>query len=129
MTPEDLDRYETITNAATPGPWVNDGDIGRGSEIETADGRIVGTLHGSDNAAFVIVAREAMPALIARVRELESTIPIVENLLLGLAELGEPSEALRRMRESLSEKCPDFTARGWLVPETELQVSVRGHVK
>lgn len=81
MTNEDLDRYEAITNAATPGPWTHDpngresicgaggGNVFSGSHNWTEDGPELNA--SADDIAFACTAREAMPRLIARVRELE----------------------------------------------------------
>lgn len=58
ISEEKLDEWERIANAATPGPWR----FTRGSVVAIASPK---------DKRFISVAREAVPALIARVRQLE----------------------------------------------------------
>ena len=74
--PLDLDAIEARANAATPGPWT----VSRSSshpgerhiEAGLGAGVYVAMDVGADDAAFIGAARTDIPALVARVRELES---------------------------------------------------------
>jgi len=66
MTERDLDELERLERAATPGPWF---EVKMGT-VWLSVPMMAGILAGSD-AAFIASARNALPALIARVRELE----------------------------------------------------------
>jgi hypothetical protein len=82
MTDIDLDALDALAAAATPGPWFADStEIGRtyGDDptglietwvAESCD--IDNPEQGAANAAFIAAARDAVPALTARVRELEA---------------------------------------------------------
>jgi hypothetical protein len=84
MADLDLDAIEARAKAATPGPWriVRNG-LGQSCGVVDADGRIVPRAHAgpwdpegvtSPDDVFVAHAREDIPALIARVRELEHRV-------------------------------------------------------
>ena len=70
-----LDELERLAKAATPGPWSRYADI----HIKTMDGWGIGFIHHPlrsreetvNNAAYIVAACNAVPELIARVRELE----------------------------------------------------------
>ena len=73
----DLDEIERDAKAATPGPWNDDGVSVNG---EDEDGNIAmewvanGDYAGhADDARFIAAARTDVPALVARVRELQAT--------------------------------------------------------
>ncbi|NBW09321.1 MAG: hypothetical protein EBR82_14980 [Caulobacteraceae bacterium] len=76
MNDLDLDEIERRANAATPGPWT--GKVN--SCVEAADEAVFETGCGcctdstlsEENATFIAAARTDVPALIARVRELEA---------------------------------------------------------
>lgn len=72
FTKEQLDEWERLANAATPGPWAFDGL--RGVYVnQVAPMRAVVQLPvGAPDCEFIAAARTAIPALIARVRELEA---------------------------------------------------------
>ncbi len=64
MTDEQLQEWQAATDAATPGPWSDDGE----GIYSDATGEMIGDTWGPDayeNAAFIIAARTAMPALLA----------------------------------------------------------------
>lgn len=98
----DLDAIEQRTRAATEGPWEYDGrtlwgrdDIGR-IKADTPEDR-----------AFTAAARTDVPALVARVRELEEALASVRELIdghrLGTDRLIPGTEleaALERAREN-----------------------------
>ncbi len=108
LTPEDLARLEAVTNAATPGPWMvalrtyGDSDIGtpptwptdveageKPDEVSITDGTHE-LFHDPDttakNSRFVVLARTAMPLLLARVRELEEDLASVNVIARDLTE-------------------------------------------
>jgi hypothetical protein len=80
MTSPDLDAIEARANAATPGPWVAqnydddelDGNwpccdrVGRPDSAKA----LAHVVLGSDDAEFIAHAREDVPVLIARIREI-----------------------------------------------------------
>jgi hypothetical protein len=79
MSPEviDLDRIKALANSATPGPWVlggldQDGNRYIGNVID--DGVLDGVVatSGDCDAEFIANARSLVPALIARIRDLEA---------------------------------------------------------
>lgn len=75
MTEQQLAELEALANAATPGPWQPQDDIGYGRGIETlAYNEDVGVLFGEADAAFIASARTAVPKLIAEVRRLRKLL-------------------------------------------------------
>lgn len=79
-----LDRLEVLANHATPAPWVarcKDTDhwfriTGAASDFDGGDWMVCPPVAivdrgNEDDAAFIEAARDAVPLLIARVRELE----------------------------------------------------------
>lgn len=77
MTQDELDRWEALANAATPGPWVLvDRDILGGYEVHAPDDWTVFGYNGPErtDAAFIAAARDAVPALIAEVRRLRGLV-------------------------------------------------------
>ena len=72
----DLDAIEARVNAATPGPWtgtVNQGvEAGADPVFETGCNCCTEPTLSEADAAFIASARTDVPALIARVRELET---------------------------------------------------------
>jgi hypothetical protein len=96
-----LDELQKLCDAATPGPWERDGDARTvdedgeyGQEWVQCDigYRWYSThpLAGDEyarqciDAEFIATAREAMPALIARVRELENKLKHAQDNIAGL---------------------------------------------
>ena len=88
MTDQELAAIEDRAEAATPGPWswhgkavIKPGDLGEYEDIVCGEG---GTPYGIKNAVdgqFIAHSRQDIPALIARVRQLESEIEEMgENL-------------------------------------------------
>ena len=76
----DLDEIERRANAATPGPWRDKHQVcsevwGQAPDSQTCSMQIARIGHAQFdplNAAFIAAARTDVPALIARVRELEA---------------------------------------------------------
>lgn len=76
MTRPDLDALAALLDKATPGPWATNGGRVecRDDHGWVNDGWIIGDLDGPDaeaNSALIVAAVNALPELIARVRELE----------------------------------------------------------
>ncbi|HET8627406.1 MAG TPA: hypothetical protein VFL91_08300 [Thermomicrobiales bacterium] len=72
LTAADLARLAALAHAATPGPWERFGAIW----AETA---LVADTRTAADAAFIAASREAVPALVATVRELAREIVAVEE--------------------------------------------------
>ncbi|MFN9086729.1 MAG: hypothetical protein ACK5W7_04295 [Gemmatimonadaceae bacterium] len=73
MTNDELTTLEALANAATPGPWVEDGfDCVRAPDFRILyDNSCRDDDNGARNAAFIAAARDAVPALVAEVRRLK----------------------------------------------------------
>lgn len=106
MTELDLDALQAMADMASPGPWrVTQDHLDRPIQFDVVDASDAWVVVDSDgyegaipeapDAAFIAVAREAVPALIARVRELEAS----EELLLS------ESESMLAENYDLSVKC------------------------
>lgn len=67
----DLDGIEARAKAATPGPWTAVPTLNGGTVVHLSDGESV-YLDSAATGAFIATAREDVPALCARVRELEA---------------------------------------------------------
>jgi hypothetical protein len=126
VTSADLERWQALADAATPGPWTHDpaadeadviqdrpdmADIGGGPIVAECGGRQpMWTAHHND-AAFIAAARVAVPRLVARVRELE-----VERLsLLGagtvsIATIAAERDAARERVRELTEEVEQLRA-------------------
>lgn len=71
MTKLNLDELEALANAAAPGPWreaCESGDWFVTNEDYSED------IDLSQHTAFIAASREAIPQLIARIRELEKAL-------------------------------------------------------
>lgn len=110
----DLDEIERRANSATPGPWEgkrNGGMYARDREpvFETGCGCCSDPDLTDENSAFIAHARTDVPALIARVRELETQLRIERE---NVAELEERLVLCQRtndrMREQLGHKPPPW---------------------
>lgn len=81
MKQDELDRLEALAKAATPGPWYQ---VYEGSSDWTVYGpdddvKSVANLHRwhqveCPDAAFIVAARDAVPALVAEVRRLRALV-------------------------------------------------------
>lgn len=70
----DLEELERLAKAATPGPWKHRG-FGMQSNVVFTDYTTVcstNSLNMPHDAAYIVAACNAVPELIARVRELEA---------------------------------------------------------
>lgn len=87
MTKDELDALEALASAATPGPWESSGVSiwGKNSvwvgELNFALSRqeSLATPRVSNDANFITAARESVPRLIARVRDLEAELESYER--------------------------------------------------
>jgi hypothetical protein len=70
----DLDRWEELCAGATAGPWTATDEIPRAGWVVDANDAVVALDLRCKDAAFIAAAREALPALIKRVRELEGAL-------------------------------------------------------
>ncbi len=64
MTNEELEALEKLEKAATPGPWYGCFDY-----IVTADDEPIAEYFGDEDCEFIVLLRDAAPALIAAGRE------------------------------------------------------------
>ncbi len=147
MSPAELDALEVLANAATPGPWSTHGlrallrfgrkQDGPWDEANEDDPREDGAwLPHDEAAAFIAAARTAVPALIARVRELEQERDIacrsveerrVENgaLRTKMDTYGAPLSpavvrAVRRMQKLLRTPANMTSSLDWAFANSEL---------
>lgn len=86
LAEDDLTAIEKLCARATTGPWVFDDDSPAEPYVADPDGRVVCELNATDlvdgaenrgavmrdNGEFIAAARDALPKLIAKVRELEA---------------------------------------------------------
>lgn len=117
----DLAHLEALANAATPGPWITEGSISvepKDMVVAERDGHVIdltergGIDYGGgeflrvEDAAFVAAAREAVPTLIARIRQLEGLLDRADTRvhLLGIenADLRRDNERLRDLAREMS---------------------------
>lgn len=67
--PLNLDELERLGKAGTPGPWNP-----FGGWMDTDNGKDIGFFFKCADANLIAAARNALPALIARIRELEGKL-------------------------------------------------------
>ena len=77
----DLDELHRLADAATPGPWERQETVHTDNYVTAGGGVLTGThvcgpTYERHNALFIAAAREAVPALITRVRELEAALSV-----------------------------------------------------
>lgn len=75
----DLDELQHLADAATPGPWERQETVHADNHVTAGGGILTGThvcgpTYERHNALFIAAARDAVPALIRRVRELEAAL-------------------------------------------------------
>jgi hypothetical protein len=95
-----LDEIEARANAATPGPWRDRHQVcsevwGQAPDSQTCSMQIARVGHAQFdvlNAAFIAAARTDVPALVARVRELEAEL---DELWTRRKKLDEEDDNLR----------------------------------
>jgi hypothetical protein len=97
-----LDEIERRANAATPGPWMPPTERERGPGCDDRacvvdhEGCAVWPWHRREDMEFAYAARVDVPALIARVRELEAERDEAR---------AEVANASRRGAEAMRERC------------------------
>lgn len=114
MSALDLDAIEVRASIATQGPWGKDGCDVFEETSEFGDVIAECGLSGVD-ADFIAHARADVPALVARVRELEATVARVEDLA---AEWDQRSVARRNYGEPDSASHAATELRAILTPHT-----------
>lgn len=79
----DIKKLAALCEAASPGPWTVEVD---------SDSTLVSSAHwdiafsvSNPDAEFIAAAREAIPALLARVKELEMALPGLDPVLGGVS--------------------------------------------
>jgi len=97
----DLDALQRLCDAATPGPWTSErGSVwGSSTRLSVCDVELGSTQDDLADALFIAAARDALPKLIARVRQLERRIAKVDAL--GAEFANDPAVALRCIGEHL----------------------------
>lgn len=78
MTDLNLDRLARLEAEATPGPW--EADCCSAANMVYGQGDSIGVDATREDAEFIAEMRNAAPALLARVRELEATVEKVRAL-------------------------------------------------
>lgn len=100
ITATELDELERIAKLATPGPWRvdEDGDLRAGGpaaylrSLATLYAPIVDDDDSRNDAdvAFIAAARDALPRLIAQVRELENRLDLADQRTVALMRMTAP---------------------------------------
>jgi hypothetical protein len=83
MTDPDLEKLEALAKAASSGKWIADDNVVR-SVRDYGTTASVGRFTLPSDAKFAATAHEAVPALIARVKELEAERKWVFDTLIEL---------------------------------------------
>jgi hypothetical protein len=65
-----IDRLKSLALAAPPSPWRFDAN--RSTSLTTADRVLLGDLTSEEAGAFIVAAREIVPALLAEVERLQA---------------------------------------------------------
>ena len=107
MTAAELDELEALANAATPGPW-KPGVLKPGicAWIDSACGTVIDVTESPpegmavDDANFIAAARDAVPKLIARVRELEREMSSSRECSCDSCQL---EQRVRELEEALDD--------------------------
>jgi hypothetical protein len=96
MTSEELEALEKLEKAATPGPWYGCFDY-----IVTADDEPIAEYFGNDaDCEFIVLLRDAAPALIAAARE---NADLRAKLAAAEKALDDQAEAVRVLAHEISE--------------------------
>jgi hypothetical protein len=96
----DLDAIDARAKAATPGPWES---VAGGRYVAATQSTSASSMEaicadsGPDDARFIAHAREDVPALCARVREMEAEQGNEDHLLVVV--MGEREQLAHRVRE------------------------------
>lgn len=87
VTDEELNELEALANEATPGPWRVTADPVVSINVE-APSTFIAIDYWERDANFVVAARDALPRLIAEVRQLREELARA-NARLGVFENAE----------------------------------------
>ncbi len=138
MADLDLDALDALAAAATPGPWEVEFDGTEPAAVYADDGGIgtayicrdlaQGVSYGEADAAFIAAAREAVPALTARVRELEAGDTFLRLAQVAAAERDEARAENARLRaqvDAVTALCDEYVRSGirWLA-ESEVRAAL-----
>lgn len=126
MAELDYDELQRLADAATPGPWswhsrqTVDGDSW--AVFGTSDRALAGNRDGwTPDAEFIAASRSAVPALLARVRELEAERDAALSTIAKVRELHasftDPDGTFCKVCEWVEYPCPTIRALG-PVPST-----------
>jgi len=76
MTREQLDEIERLCNDATVEPWITKGDaVYSGDDSDLFDSLdLICNTRGAEDAAFIAMARRAVPEFVEHLRECEAVI-------------------------------------------------------
>lgn len=99
MTEEELERLEELCSRATPGPWKVRQEFGRSltpyGDVFMLCAADLGEEASLNNAAFIVAARTALPALLAEVRRLQAELAKQDTLERRVDELDRRTLSLR----------------------------------
>lgn len=98
MTAPDLDALQALLDKATPGPWDDCGAWVTPSHRKFTESR-------DENAALIVALRNAAPALLAYVRELELEIDAGKGAYAKLFR--DTHAAALAMRERCAQACEE----------------------
>ena len=125
ITDQQLDEYDELCAAATPGPWAHTDSSAIVAPISADKIADVWEPTGlSRNGDFIETARTAMPALIAEVRRLQQQRKyLLTQLAKKDAESGRGDAALREFLASADPICGNENDGDWC----ELEPCHDGH--
>jgi len=106
MTRPDLDALAALLAKATPGPWDAPNGETMIDRVGTEDP--VADAYHYEDAALIVAAVNALPALIARVRELKQEQATL-RAALAIAQEDRRAAALA-MRERCAKACEELSA-------------------
>ena len=99
----DIEKLEALAKAATPGPWwASKYGVIYGSV--QPDDIFVGHISEDADIAYITAARNAVPELIARVRELEKERFLIIHAIAGKYGRSEAVELQKFLEESKAER-------------------------
>lgn len=112
MTPDELAELERLANAATPGPWEAD-DEGTNTIWGRDGGVVVPSIYSTSvcgwDVAFIVAARTAVPALVAKVRELESrNVELAQHHEQMVNQIDVAEQNLSNLEDMVDECAPHY---------------------
>jgi hypothetical protein len=106
----DIEKMEALAKAATRGKWVVDGDVLRSAKDDLTIVSI-GKVWLPKDSQFIAAAREAVPALLARVRELEADLKNIQQDLPYV--MGWNAGFDHALKETLKLQFPKMLRKMW----------------